>query len=725
MRLTFLLFCSLLLVMPASAQRVVPDEPPLLLDPHLVLTGGMDDPFDSTGMGSLEEQMRDEPFSNDLIRTSDFTLEDSGGLDLAGELSAVATPSPSDRIAGDDRLRLRGFPTPVLRNGFIQLGVNETLSAARTLVIQGPLVPVLGRAAPGGIQDAQTARPRNKPQHRFETQFTSLDRQRAQVESTGPVIAKKAWQRVAVDWQRREGPEEFANEESLLVSAALTWKHSRTASTLVSANFREINAHASPGIPDYRPVGGGLIAGPYLPLANFNANGPDAAVRRRSGTIGVQFDGQAHKRLAFRANAEAWWRVVEQDRYTSSVLSLDSGLFEGTREPRHIEQPQRAFVVQLEATGRFRALGAEHKMMAAMNHTWGNYGREVRALPTAVRDALPLSVRRFNPFAPDYFYQPFDPDVFSRVLTDRREDARYAAVELSDRMAFARGRWVASAGMRYDVVHLSVDDLRPSAPRPHLRGTTEQLSYHAGLNWQARPSKLLVYASTSTAFDPSTRVDVRTGRIQANETTLGYEAGVKGRAWDGRIDYGVGGFLLFNQNISRVNPLYDDPVADANQTQPQLVSAGEERFRGGRVDVRAQLSKPLTLQLRAVYLEAITTSSPDLPQEVGRELPRTPAFTANAQLRYRTPGQTNGLLGAVGWQFLDRYVVNYADARRDYLAFPGYGLVNVSAGYAWRSSKRTIELEVGVRNVFDRDILASNARLGAGREFTFSTRWIF
>ena len=37
----------------------------------------------------------------------------------------------------------------------------------------------------------------------------------------------------------------------------------------------------------------------------------------------------------------------------------------------------------------------------------------------------------------------------------------------------------------------------------------------------------------------------------------------------------------------------------------------------------------------------------------------------------------------------------------------------------------TIELDANVRNLLDRDLLASHARLGAGRELTLSVRMIF
>lgn len=718
-----LLFLTLLPLARAQTKSAVA-EPPVQLDPLTVQATNDDEGYDATGMGSLDEQMREEPFANDLIMPIDTQLDESMATDLGNELAAVANPSPADRISGEERLNLRGFPTPVLRNGFVQLGINDSLNTARTVVIQGPLVPVLGRAAPGGIQDMQTARPQAKDRQRFETQFTSLDRQRAQLETTGPLVKKKFWQRIAVDWQRRRGPEDFTRENLLSVSTALTWRHSRAASTLVSADYRETRAHVTPGIPEYRPSGG-LIAGPYLPLALFNANGPDAAIRRRAAVVGVQFDGAPTKTLSVRANAEGWWRDVVQDRFTTSVLSLDTGLFEGTREPRHSEQPQHAYALQLELTNRFRVLGAAHKLMLSGSHTWGEYGREDRALSTSARDALPLSVRKFNPLAPDYSGPAYDPTLFSRIITDRTENARYTAFEISDRAAFNRGRYVVSSGIRYDGVALKIEDRRASAAFPRVEDSASQVSYHAGLNWQVKPSRLLAFASFSTAFDPSTRVDSRTGRIQDNETTLGYEAGLKGRTPKGAVEFSTSGFILYNQHISRRNPLYDDPVYDANQTQPQLVAAGEERYRGGRAEVRWQATPAMALSARLVAMQALTTASPDLPQEIGRAISRLPAVTTYAQWRYRRPGPKGGPYCSSTWQYLSNYVANYADSRRTFLKYPGYGLLHANAGYSWRTPTRTFEIEGGVRNVFDRDLLASNARLGSGREFTFTTRVLF
>jgi iron complex outermembrane receptor protein len=703
----------------AQAAPPPPDQP-LALPKYEVSEHAGDDAYDATGMGASGENLRSAPFANELTMV-DIDAEEGLSLDVSAELSAISTVSPAAAAAGEERLNLRGFPTPTLRNGFIQIGILETLNVGKTVVIQGPLVPVLGRAAPGGIQDFITTRPQARDRNKLEVAATTLHRQRVSWETTGAIKKNKLWQRWAVDWAKRAGPEEFAREQDLFVSGALTVKHSRAASSLVSVDYRRLEAGVTPGIPEYKTAAGQKVLGPYLPLALFNANGPHAGVLRQSLVAGAQFEGQLSRAVALRAAVEGWWRAIDQDRFTTSQLVLATGLFEGTREPRHIQQRQHALATHLELTARFRTGRVEHKFLGYAGVTWGDYDREERALSTTDRNNLPLSVRRFNPGAPDYFLPEFNEAFYSRILTDRLETARYTSLEASDRLAFRRGITVVTTGLRLDEVDLAVNDHRATAPMPHTRDRTAQLSYHLGVNHQVIRNRVLVFASVSTAFDPSTPVDARTGRIQENETTIGYEGGVKGRSRDGRLDYSSSAFLLYNRNIARRNPLYDDPVLDANQTQPQLVAAGEERFAGVRAEVRYKISDLCTLAFRGVHLEAITTQSPALGPEVGKQIARLPEDTATVQFRCAPPKGTGINWGAT-LSYIGAYVANYEDAKRAYLAYPGYGLLGLNAGYSWKRGPRQFNVGLNLRNSLDRDLLASNARVGAARELGVSAR---
>lgn len=718
-----MVLAGLLLAGRSVRAQVASVDDKLLQLPKFEVKDNADDLYDRTGMGAVEEELRSAPFSNDLISV-DLDQEEGLGGDLAAELSAVATSSPAESLAGEERLNLRGFPTPVLRNGFIQQGIPETLNINRTIVIQGPLVPVLGRAAPGGIQDFITTRPSAKDRNRVEASASTENRQRVVWESTGAVLKNKLWQRWAVDWQRKLGPEAFARTSDLNLNGALTLKHSRASSSLVSLDYRRLLARVTPGIPEYLESAGGKVIGPYRPLAYFNGNGPDAAIFRQSLVLGAQYESQLNRTFALRAGAEAWWREIDQDRFTVTQYVLATGFFRGIREPRHGEQRQHALAGHAELTARFRTGHVEHKLLAHGGVTWGEYGRADRALTIADRNALPLSVRQFDPFAPDYYAPAYSPELFSRIINDRREFARYTAAELSDRLAFARGRTVVTTGLRYDAVDLVVDDRKPGVAMPRTEGSAGELTYHTGVNYQWIPSRALLFATISSAFDPSTRVDARTGRIQDNETTLGYEAGIKGRAWAGALDYSSSAYLLFNQNISRRNPLYDDPVADANQTQPQLVAAGEERIAGLRAELRYKLAATLSLALRGVHMRAITTKSPALGPEVGNPITRLPADTGTVQVRY-TPAGGIGFSWNANVTYVGSFVANYEEAQHAYLDYPGYGLVHLNAGYAWKIGVRQVSLGVSLRNALDRDLLVSHDRVGAGREWGVSTRVLF
>ncbi|MDI1318829.1 MAG: hypothetical protein PSW75_01370, partial [bacterium] len=274
----------------------------------------------------VEEDLRSSPFANDLTAV-DLVAEQSLSGDVNAELSALSTTSPAAAVAGEERLNLRGFPTPVLRNSFIQMGVLETLNVSKTIVIQGPLVPVLGRAAPGGIQDFITTRPSAKDHNKLEASASTEHRQRVTWESTGALLAKKLWQRWAADWSRKVGPEPCVREGDHAVSGARTGRHSRAASSLVSVDYRRYDGTPTPGIPEFKTAAGQKIMGPYLPLAFFNASGPDAGVFRESLVLGAQFESQLNKAVALRTAVEGWWRAIDQQRFTTSQLLLDSGIF--------------------------------------------------------------------------------------------------------------------------------------------------------------------------------------------------------------------------------------------------------------------------------------------------------------------------------------------------------------------------------------------------------------
>lgn len=706
-----------MMVASVGAQpRPLKEAPPLEMDPLLVPVAREDATYDSTGMGGPDAERVEPPFSNDLIAGSE---EESDELlsDVNAELQAVASVSPVDLAAGVSRVDLRGFPTPRLRNGFTQSGIPEILHPERTEVIQGPLTPVTGRAAPGGIQNYVTARPRSQPLRRLTVGINSGDLRTVRFDTTAPLVPKKAWYRFSLSGLRKDGPQEFARRDVVSVDGAITVRHSASASTMLQVDYQQMDANAAPGIPEYRPTRTAKVVGPYLPLATFNAGGPKAGLKKRIVSTSLHYEGQPTRTLNLRAGLQAFVRSLDEERWTTGQYLLDTGKFGGTREPQHYEQPLRALAGQVDATWRFAVAKSDHKVLASLAHSRVGYDRLQRGLEPVERNALPAGVRSFDPFEPNYFHPAYDPALYRRIITDRAETTGYTQAMISERAAFAQGRVVMTAGLKADWVELELEDRRAGAVRPMVSDRTSQVTWHAGANYLIRPNQLLVFANASTAFQPSTRVDARTGQLQGNDTTRGLEVGAKGLFLDRRLNLTALVYTFANQNISRRNPLYNDPILDAQLTQPELVASGEEEFTGATLDVRGQVTARWSVSGRAGYTRAVTTRSPDLPEEEGRALSRIPRYTLALQNRYAfTQGRWSGLSLGLALVHIGDFVQNYESSAREYLAYPAYTLTSLSAGYRWRAGKRQHAVGLSCSNLLDRDLLASHARVGAERQ---------
>lgn len=701
---------------PTAVDLSVWSDTTIVIDPMLIEASRDDDDYDDTGMGAQEAEWEEPPFSNSLVGGV-WRDETNYAEDLSMELGQIAGVNPVELATGVGRTNLRGFPTPRLRNGFIQQGIPEVLDVQRMETIQGPLTQVTGRAAPGGIQNFMTARPRPRPLRVLRVEGRTSGSQSLRAESNAPLVPRKSWYRLATTWTRRDGPLAFAHQGAFGLHGALTVRHSRQASTLVQLDYTRLDANIAPAIPEYRPSRTAKIVGPYLPLADFNAAGPHAGVTKHVAHASVQFEAQRSPAFSYRASLQGYRRDLVEERWTLGQFLLDQQVFGGTREPIRTEQPLLALAAQFDANWRLTLAGTEHRILASVAHNWVDYDRLQRGLTPAARAQLPADVRRFDPFAPNYFRPDYSPETFQRLIADRTEITSYSTLAFSDRAAWAAGRIVTTLGARADWVELKVDDRRPATLFPTVQDKTFESTWHGGINYVLRPNRLLLFSNLSTAFYPSTRVDARTAQLQGNATTRGLEFGARGMAWRDKLNFTALTFALQNENISRRNPLYNDPIQDANLTQPELVAAGEEEFLGGVLDVRAKLTAQWSLGGRAGYTRAITTRSPDLPEEEGRRLTRIPAETLSLFSNYAFgPGKWQGLNFGVGVVYVGEFVHAYERSNRERLDYPDYTLLNLNAGYRWRKGKLAHVVGVNVRNALDRDLLASHARTGAERD---------
>lgn len=715
------------------------DEQVVNLD-ELVVGGSRenDENYDMTGMGGSDAELQDAPFADELI-AGDAREQEDFDVEITNELQLASGVSPADLATAVNRVNLRGFPTPRLRNGFSQTGIPEIPNVMQTQLIQGPIISVTGRAAPGGIQDFITGRPFGRPRTMFFAMATSYGIRDVRIEETTPIVPKKYWQRVSAGWRETEGPMSYARTRTRYANAQFTLKHGRAASTMLSFDFLDMSGNPATGVPEYREKITGKIIGPYLPLATFNSFGPSASVYKRLSAISVLHDSQVSRRIALRAGLFAYNRYTLDDRFSVGQYIIEddryggkyTGKMGGEREPRRIEQPLSAVIASVETTARLALRRTDHKITLRVEHTRTDYSRIERTLNTADRRAQPADVLTFDPYAPNYYRPEYSDALYSRFITNRDEATSFTSITASERIALWRGKIVATAGARFDMVDIEVADHRPGAAQPLINDRVTELTWHGGANYVVRPGGLLFFAGVSKAFEPSTRVDERTGRVQGNETTFGYEAGLKGLFLKRRLAATLLLFQYFNQNISRRNLLYNDPIQDADHSQPQLRAAGEERFTGGSLDLKANITTGFMIMARAAFIEPITTKSPDYPEEIGRVLTRMPETTIGVTARYMFPKKAPKLLANLSTSLtlthIGDFVAYYENTSRHYLAYPSNTLVSLSVYRTWTfgDRKRIMRhtLAATVRNLLDRDQLYSLARPGQGPGLTLSYRF--
>ena len=153
----------------AAQEEPGPDDPTVMLDP-LVIDGddaGAD--YDPTGLDGGEAERKEAPFSNEFLSDPAFDDIPLGELDAELEALAGSRADAAAVAAGSETVDLRGFPAPARRNGFTQTGIPEVINPGGSELVIGSLVPVVGRAAPGGIRNHQVSRPRGKTSRQLET----------------------------------------------------------------------------------------------------------------------------------------------------------------------------------------------------------------------------------------------------------------------------------------------------------------------------------------------------------------------------------------------------------------------------------------------------------------------------------------------------------------------------------------------------------------------------
>jgi outer membrane receptor protein involved in Fe transport len=623
--------------------------------------------------------------------------------------------------------RLRGFQPVIMRDGFSRAGPGEFGISQEVEVIKGPQSTLYGTATPGGMVNYVSKRPRTKPGYKARVTFGDLYTfQNHSVEATGPLAGDRLFYLLNVGYNYNENDQDFAFHRVYHCGLTLTYKLSARTSVTGYVEQQKRSQNLAPGIlelrVDTRPVAGndpfrrtgGIVVGPYLSLRHVNAWGPDSYLDRNYDTLNAQLEHRFGAAWSARVKFSAYWKHFEGQRWTT-VQYDPVTLRTWGREPYRDNQETVVGAGQSELLGRFEHAAIKHTLLLAVDWTDSFIEDHSYQLPAAEVATLRTGQRYLDPLNQDW--TPFDYARLTRLTGNLRRYTDNLGGFLNHRVFFFDGRLITTAGLRYERVR---NDNRDTVTSPNpAKGAHGALTYTAGANYYVLGEALALFASHGTSFDPTVSIDRGTGNTRLNEEGKSTEAGLKGQFFNQRIGVTLSAFETSKFNIGVRNP--DFVLNNPRDGTPEFLGNGEQRARGGELNVSARITDSLTILANGGYTATEITKNPDSPQLVGTELDRAPKLNGSAVVRYGfRSGRLKGLRVGASVTYAGRALLNRASATRARLESPPVQLYNAFLSYDWRTGRFSHTTSLNGMNVFDKFYLTSNDRVGRERELRIS-----
>ncbi len=286
---------------------------------------------------------------------------------------------------------------------------------------------------------------------------------------------------------------------------------------------------------------------------------------------------------------------------------------------------------------------------------------------------------------------------------------------------------IVSLGARLNHEEISVEfrDLRPGREAT-FRGDDAETAFTGRLALQHFfDNGMMAFASIATGYKGQA-YDISSGFNQRradnpirSESSVAYEIGLKGQAFDNMAQFQLVGFWVDYEDF-QAQGINNELIAP----QFELVNVGKLRTRGVELETTMNPADGLTVFASGAYIDARVTEFPDaqcyfgqtaaqgcvlnattglFSQDLaGEQLNNSPDFKFNLGFNYETPlsaGAEFVLNGNYTWQS----EVNFDITNNPRTVQPAYGLANAAIGV--QSPNDTWHVSVFVNNLFDQDFV--------------------
>ncbi|MBP0020470.1 MAG: TonB-dependent siderophore receptor [Cyanobacteria bacterium SBLK] len=582
-------------------------------------------PSSSSATG-LDASILETPFSiqilpEELLRDRRVTRLQEALLNVSGVAIQGSDPTR------DNDISLRGFTgAPILRDGFRRYGrfqaIPELANLEQVEVIKGAASILYGEIQPGGIINLVSKQPLSEPFYEVELQTGTRGLLYPRVDFSGSLTEDDVLSyRLNSVYSSQQSFDDYTTDyQRFSVAPTLAFRSDRT-DLLVSLEYLDERSPAALGLP---VINRSVVD---VPIERIIGE-PGDAIEEEFFSMGYNFE---HR---FSDN----WKIRNAFNYSSydfafNVIALPLAFNEATGTSLRVSSSQQgenenyAFLTNIQ--GEFNTGSVRHHLLFGVDL---NQSRDLLSSRGNFTPFFGLDV--FNPVygqLPNLTVGDL-PDIGTiDVTTDR------VGIYVQDRISFFDDRLQLLAGVRYDTVNQTVDNLTTAVKTTQ---DLESFTPRLGLLYRITDNAS-IYGNYSQSFNPNENT-TSAGEIIPPEEGEGYEVGIKAELLDGNLVATAAYFDITKQNVSSTDP--NNPFF--------FVATGEQQSRGFEFDLVGELAPGWNLIASYTYTDTEITEDSDTTR-IGNRLFGVPEHSASLWTTYQIQsGDLEGLGLGLGFNFV-------------------------------------------------------------------------
>jgi len=661
-------------------------------------------------------KIKDLPFSVSIV-TSEF-MRDFDFFDIAKDMVYTASLNNVDSQGNSN---LRGYgATFTLRNGFYRLGLNERVNTDRIEVIKGPNAAIYGSTSPAGLINYVSKAPKFTPSQEIRYTAGGNEFNKFEISANTPLgslAGIRFAQLVTFAASNQSSETTFGRTRNRFIGYALLSKF-RDGSTL---NFelewsKKKEVVSTSQIP-FEYVGGQYTRVQRKDLAHFSQGGPDAVQNRELTSLYLTYDKRYNAVWSNHAGGYLYGRHAFNFNNSSTDQFVPStGKF--NRSTNVITDPlnEDGGGVQVDTLADYKLFSGKvrNKTLFTVDVSQNWRYRQQTGINTRLYTITTPSLIE-NPTAPNYVLPPRS--AFNVITRRDKVRSDVKGFLLRQQTMFFNERLIVFASLRRDEVTYNFTFGNQYSRNGGALATPGQVSHYTdrawspnfGGNFKLTPN-ISLYASHSTSFSPQGQVAKLGDPHLENETSVGWDYGIKASYLDDTLIFTTGGFYIDRYGVKTTQL---NLTTGLNET----VSGGTQLAKGFEFEGTWKITKNLFVGGSYGYVNARIIYNGNARTDVGQMPAGLPIDTASFYFKYSFSGSllkglsinTSAVYSGAAYP---NSTAALTDVRR-YINAPSYVIVNPALTYSWNQSGQKLKQSVrlSAKNIFDREYETSRGNL--------------